>query len=355
MAEGLTEEQKALLGALEKFRVSTPEDLENLLKNAAAEQKEVVIKEEKVRDPGKYPRISLFYGEKGKGEVNYRTWRYEVNCLIKKQMYSKDGLLLGIRRSLRGEAAAMAMRLGECASVGDILDTFNAAFGNTETPESILKKFHGCTQDKGEPVVQYAARLEEYFSMAIELGALTRSQSIVLKTVFHEGLHVDLKLASMYKFEKVSDYNDFKTEVRKLEADLSTVAAKKTTCAAAANTQPTEGSEMNEVKTLLHQLQAKIDKIEKQQEEIKVQSAQQQPEMTGNQNSGPQRLTMRGFRGQRHFRGTLNRGAQHQGNGRGTYRPQRPVATNVFRPNLSTVRCYNCDQMGHFARDCTLN
>jgi len=138
MAEILSEEQKALLGALEKLRVSTPEELETLIRNGAAEQKEIVSKEEKLRDHGKYPRISLFYGEQGKGDVNYRTWRYEVNCLIKEKMFSKDSLLLGIRRSLRGESAAMAMRLGESASVGDVLDTFHAAFGNTETPESIL-------------------------------------------------------------------------------------------------------------------------------------------------------------------------------------------------------------------------
>ena len=130
-----------MLGALEKLQVSIHEELENLDRNGAAEQKEIVIKEEKVRDPGKYPRISLFYEEQGKGEVNYRTWKYEVNCLIKEKMYySKDSLLLGIRRSLRGEAAAMAMRLGESASMAKVLDKFHAAFCNTKTPESILNK-----------------------------------------------------------------------------------------------------------------------------------------------------------------------------------------------------------------------
>jgi len=65
---------------------------------------------------------------------------YEVNCLIIEEMYSKDNLLLGIRRCLRGEAAAVAMRLGESASVADVLDTFHAAFGNTETPEYTLQR-----------------------------------------------------------------------------------------------------------------------------------------------------------------------------------------------------------------------
>jgi len=53
-------ESVALLGTLEKLQVPTREELENLVRNGAAEQK-IVIKE--VRDPGKYPGILLVYGE----------------------------------------------------------------------------------------------------------------------------------------------------------------------------------------------------------------------------------------------------------------------------------------------------
>lgn len=91
---------------------------------------------------------------------------------------------MGIRRSLRGEAASMMMRLGESASLDNILDMFHSTFGNTETAESILREFHGCEQDSEESVVLYAARIEELFSQAVELGALQRSQQVLLKSVF---------------------------------------------------------------------------------------------------------------------------------------------------------------------------
>lgn len=85
---------------------------------------------------------------------------------------------------MRGEAADKAMRLEEAAKINDILTTFHSAFGNTETAESILKQFHGCTQQKDESVVAYASRIEELFSQAVELGVLERKQQLILKSVF---------------------------------------------------------------------------------------------------------------------------------------------------------------------------
>ena len=119
----------------------------------------------------------------------------------------------------------MAMRLGEDANIDTILLNFHSTFGNVSSQEAILKKFHGCSQEKGESVAKYASRVEELFSQAVELKALERTQQAVLKCVFYEGLFTSLKVASMYTFENVKEYNAFKAEVRTLEAESSGTTA----------------------------------------------------------------------------------------------------------------------------------
>ncbi|KAH3876242.1 hypothetical protein DPMN_000079 [Dreissena polymorpha] len=113
MAQSISEEEIALLKVLKKMKLDDPEQLEDVLTKKSMKQEEKYQE----KDSLKFPRISLFYGEPGKGEVSYRAWRYEVNCLIKDKTYSHASMLLGIRRSLRGEAADMVMRLGEEAKV----------------------------------------------------------------------------------------------------------------------------------------------------------------------------------------------------------------------------------------------
>lgn len=350
----VTEEEKELLEAMKVHKIETKSDFEQFIQaqNPASPPSGAVPKFE--APSVKFPRISLFFGEPGKGEVTYRTWRYEVNCLLREKSYSKESLMLGIRRSLRGEAAAMLMRLGETASIDSILDMFHSSFGNTETPESILKRFHACEQELEESVVTYACRVEELFSQAVELGALLRSQQVLLKSVFYEGLNTDLKIASTYKFESISDYNTFKAEIRKLEEEMKrakskTDSKKKATCSAASkkdgggDSKPS--SELGEVKELLEKLNQRIDKLE---EEKKTATNMQQQQMAGN--------VYRGARGMRHFRGRGRGNFQsrpYRGHGRGQsqYKPRRPTAGATFKPS----GCFNCGEEGHFARNCPLN
>lgn len=53
---------------------------------------------------------------------------------------------MGIRRSLRGEAADIVTNLGEQATIEDILDSFRVTYGDTESSGTILRRFHSCTQ-----------------------------------------------------------------------------------------------------------------------------------------------------------------------------------------------------------------
>ena len=46
-----------------------------------------------------------FFGEDGKGEVTYQTWKYEIECLKQEKKYPEDQILLAIRRAAKGEAA----------------------------------------------------------------------------------------------------------------------------------------------------------------------------------------------------------------------------------------------------------
>lgn len=352
--EPVSVEQRGLLLALEKMKIETPEQLEEQLHQKVKEEKTVL---------GKYPRISLFYGEPNKGEVNYRTWRYEVNCLLKNKEYSGEALLLGVRRSLRGEAAAIAMRLGETATIENILVAFHSVFGNVETKQSLIKKFHGCTQQKGEPVVKYVSRLEELFSQCVEMGALSRTTDLlILKCVFYEGLSADLKLAAMYKFDTIGDYNEFKAEIRKIECELSSTSA---TCNVVTKEQT---SEMSEMKKLLQQISARIDKLEKKEKNegnITEGSNMQQQMGNGKGDSNDKIGGAQGYsgdwsrpqvsfsgRGPRHYRGSLSRGQHAGSSSRGSFRPSRQASFNTFRPDQSRMQCYKCGGYGHVAKSC---
>ena len=84
-----------------------------------------------------------------------------------------------------------------------------------------MKKFYSCQQKDDESVAVYSSRLEEIFDQAIYLQALRKSDVNVLKEVFHAGLKREIKLMSMYQFDKISNYDNFKREIRKLESRIT--------------------------------------------------------------------------------------------------------------------------------------
>ena len=207
-------------------------------------------------------------------------------------------------------------------SITDVLQKFDSDYGSVGSREMVMKKFYSCQQNDDESVSVYASRLEEIFDQAIYLQALRRSDVNVLKEVFHAGLKREIKLISMYQFDKISNYDDFKREIRKLESSINENL--KSTCKATVNVDSmTQNKDMTEMKELLKQLNERIEKLEKEKEE------------QGKQN---QRYTQRG----RGFRG---RG--FRGRGIGDYRPQRPISNQTFQPT-----CWSCNAKGHIRRDC---
>ena len=72
-------------------KVETTEDLEKFMKDY----------EKDGTDRHQPPRVSIFCGEEGKGEVGYQTWKYKIECLQQEKKYPEDQLIMAIRRSAK--------------------------------------------------------------------------------------------------------------------------------------------------------------------------------------------------------------------------------------------------------------
>ena len=58
------------------------------------------------------PQISKFSGETKDGQTSFDLWRYEVRSLMNGDLHSPEAICQAVRRSLKGEASRVAMRLG---------------------------------------------------------------------------------------------------------------------------------------------------------------------------------------------------------------------------------------------------
>ena len=107
------------------------------------------------------PRISTFFAEPSKGEVQYLQWRYEVRCLIYQNHYSEKEILQGIRRSCKGEAANVLRRLGTKVSLETTLARFESIYGSIDSREEVLRRLYNCQQLPTEDITAYSFRVEE--------------------------------------------------------------------------------------------------------------------------------------------------------------------------------------------------
>ena len=81
----VTEHELKLIGTMRHLKikpekVETTEELEKFMKDY----------EKDGTDRRQFPRLSIFYGEEGKGEVGYQTWKYEIECLQQEKKYPED-------------------------------------------------------------------------------------------------------------------------------------------------------------------------------------------------------------------------------------------------------------------------
>ena len=135
-----------------------------------------------------FPRISTFTGSP-KGETTYELWRYEIQCLVSEKVYRDDQILQAIRRSVKGEAANVLMRLGSSASIHTILQKMNSIYDTIDSGQRILGQFYSAEQEDSENVSQWGCRLEHLISKAVIRGEVNKSHvDEMLRHAFWEGL-----------------------------------------------------------------------------------------------------------------------------------------------------------------------
>ena len=338
--EAKTEEEDKMLKALNLLGIDEPakiKDLFTALGGAAAVKKEPVGPS--THGTFHFPKFSTFYGESRKDEASWSTFSYEVEALVANKSFTEDQILLGVRRALKGHAADKLRILGPEATLKEVMEKLDGDYGAVESRESIMKQFYSCSQKQDESIEAYSSRLEDFFDKAVKLDALKRTDTALLKELFHAGLKKDLKIMSLFQKTSIPRYEDFKKEIRKLEADLKPdeVDAKKPCKAAVHTEKKAEASpEWSEMKEILQQINKRIDHLEEKKEHHDNSDWYRPSFRDRGRGQGYQQQAQqykgRGFRG------------QHRGRGRGDH---RPLGRNTFQPT-----CLLCEEKGHIQTSC---
>ena len=308
------------------------------------------------------PKIATFSGDGTKQDTAYELWKFEVECLVKEQ-YKESVVRQSIRRSLKGDAGKVVMRLGTEAKVAEILEKMESVYGTVERGETIMEEFYSANQRKSEDSMAWSCRLEEIYRKAVEKGVARKDETNnKLRSKYWNGLHQWLKDITGYKFDQISDFDELRREIRLIEKEHD---KKSTPSMAIAAGKETEKSELQELKGMLQQLTAKVTNLEKEHQN-KDHSKQQSATSSNNRGQQDTRQYNRGYRGGRGGNRSYGGSDYHRGHYtphyQGRYGDDRPhqyygnqhYGFEGYQEDSEDGGpiCYRCGQEGHLARGC---
>lgn len=91
-----------------------------------------------------------------------------MKSLLLEKTYEEDMIKQAIRRSVRGEASRILMRLGTGVNIETILEKFESVYGTVDTKEELLAKFFSAKQGESEDITAWSCRLEDLLSRVVE-------------------------------------------------------------------------------------------------------------------------------------------------------------------------------------------
>ncbi|XP_077063831.1 uncharacterized protein LOC143715878 [Siphateles boraxobius] len=124
-------------------------------------------------------RIRTFSGRlpKPNGEVDYDSWRTQVDLLLKDVSVSDSQKVRRILESLLSPAADIVKPLGTDATPQDYLTQLESAFGVVEDGEELFATFLGSNQNSGEKPSVYLSRLQTLLTKAVTRGGVSAVES----------------------------------------------------------------------------------------------------------------------------------------------------------------------------------
>ena len=178
---------------------------------ATAATREVIVTQQQLRLP-------TFSGDSSKSEVTYDLWRNEVDCLLTDKTYSESQILQAARKSLRGEAAGINLRMRAEGTIQDLLTRLEAVYGTVELGETLLSQFYSAQQKEEESVATWGCRVEDLLDKARRRGQVTTdAMEEMLRTKFWTGLRPELKSSSRHKFDTIKQFDTLRMELRAIE------------------------------------------------------------------------------------------------------------------------------------------
>lgn len=174
-------------------------------------------------------RLRSFSGKSphSNSEVDYDTWRANVELILKDPAISDLHRVRKILESLLSPAADVVKQLGPQASPTDYLQLLDSAFGTVDDGEELFAKFMNTLQDAGEKPSHYLNRLQVILSQAVKRGGVASTeQGDQLLRQFRRGCWDSTMLSSLQLEQRKSTPPSFPEFLLLLRTEEDRQAAK---------------------------------------------------------------------------------------------------------------------------------
>ena len=361
--EDLSGEEKQLVKTLRELnlkpKADSKEDLDRWLKEYSSAS---AVKVETMASPSippmsqPFPKISTFYGDTTvlkKGEVVYDQWKYEVLGLRTSGKWPEDILLQAMRKSVKGEASKVLMRLGNEITFGEVMKKFESVYGIIESKEHILANFYSARQMESEDITAWSCRLEDLLSRAIDQHLVDKAKANdMLKAMIFTGMRPELKNICGYVVEKIDNFDELRVALRVLEKEH--LGEKHQTVTSHSGNVVEMQKEIDQLKGAMGEITSNLKTVTEQLKEVTATSNSGQL-YRGNRQRGGSRGRSYSSRG----RGNAQLGRSPQQQQENASKARNVSTGNVrgrgnYNQFLSGIFCYRCGQEGHYQYTCNI-